>query len=102
MIPRTVWLPAVALVVVGGLVWDRWQSDREHHDFFEDVRGFIEAGPRNTAEDGYVLCQAINQLLTFARMHQDVDVELELIDCEKRYREDPVKKVPRLEHVPVE
>ena len=79
---RTYILPIAAICVIIYTLLSQWSSDKEHHAFFNDMRGFIQEGPRFTAEDGYSLCVAVKQLTEFAARHSS-QPHLTELHCEK-------------------
>lgn len=75
------WLVYIIIAIVLSVsIWNNYRSDLEHHAFFDDVRGFISVGPRNTAMDGYILCERINRLVA-----QSTECHLEQMDCKQHY-----------------
>jgi len=48
---------ALALIFLALSVWNEVDKQKDHHKFFAKVEAFMEAGGRNTAENGYRLCK---------------------------------------------
>ena len=88
-------LPFLAIAVIALMVYNEWTNDVQHHLFFDDVRGFISEGPRNTAKDGLRLCEEVNALIRHQSEHHGSDV-VEL-DCDSIYGEkhkNPLRQHP--------
>lgn len=49
-------------VVLTFMVVNSLHLKRDHNKFFGDVRGFMAQGGRNTAEQGFKLCERLNRL----------------------------------------
>jgi len=88
-------LPMAAVVAILYTLWHQWTSDQAHHDFFEDMRGFIQAGPRFTAQDGHALCMALNQVALHQADHHEEPVVL--LECDKLLEN---RETPRLPPAP--
>jgi len=88
-------LPLSALAVILYTVWHQWDSDQGHHAFFNDMRGFIQAGPRFTAQDGHALCMALNQLALHQADHHEEPVLM--LECDKLLEN---RETPRLPDTP--
>lgn len=80
--------PISAAVVIVAMVMNERQTDSEHHAFFKDVREFISAGGRNTAEDGYTLCEALNEVIL------ETETNTQTIDCSKYLLDREVPDLP--------
>lgn len=55
---------AMLFTIFGAIIWIQLHNTHDHEDFFYDVRGFIEKGGRNTAQQGKALCERLNVLET--------------------------------------
>lgn len=68
---------ALLFLIFGSIIWIQVANNYDHSHFFDDVRGFIDKGDRNTAEQGHALCVRLNAI--------EQEHGLEPVDCDEEY-----------------